>query len=211
MAASVLTGLILLFLGVVFVKGVLALIPDRSGSNDPRMNLLTEAMKSKQGPVVSDVPASQEVDVWELIRQSEIEDALDAAREAAAAKSAKAASAAKAEATKSVVTVTVDPAIPSRPITSSVQMAEKVEARFGKVIGVRTKDGVVHLRAQQDDQGNLVLPDWLLAPEAPEAPAEEAVAIHREECLEPWEIEDLIAQQMAAPQGDLFGATDTIH
>ncbi|MEY2161301.1 hypothetical protein [Rhodanobacter sp. FW106-PBR-LB-2-11] len=202
-------GLLFLLVVVVFAKGVLSFIPKAPEEKDERMEMLRDSIKSKQlQEQEATNPPSQEVNIWELIRQSEIEDALDAAREAAAVKAAKGASTAKAESKRSVVTVTVDPVISGRPITSSVQMAEKVEARFGKVIGVRTKDGVVHLRAQQDDQGNLVLPDWVVSPEPP---VEEAVAIHREECLEPWEIEDLIAQQMAAPQGDLFGATDTIH
>lgn len=206
---SVVNGLLFLLVIVVFVKGVLSFIPTAPEEKDERMEMLRDSIKSKQPQEHEKASAApQEDNIWELIRQSEIEDAVEAAREATAVKAAKAASAAKAEAKKSVVSVTVDPVIPGRPITTCAQMAEKVEARFGKVIGVRTKDGVVHLRAQQDDQGNLVLPEWIVAPEAP---AEEAVAIHRDDCLEPWEIEDLIAQQMAATQGDLFGATDTIH
>jgi len=206
---SVVNGLLFLLVVVVFAKGVLSFIPTAPEEKDERMEMLRDSIKSKQPQEQEATNAApQEDNIWELIRQSEVEDALDAAREAAAVNAAKAASAAKAESKRSVVTVMVDPVIPGRPIMSSVQMAEKVEARFGKVIGVRTKEGEVHLRAQQDDQGNPVLPDWIMPPEAT---AEEAVAIHREDCLEPWENEDLIAQQMAAPQGDLFGATDTIH
>lgn len=199
---SVLTAFFLLLLCTVFVKGILALLPERSEKSDARMDLLTEAVKSKQAPAASEPASSQEADIWELIRRSEIEDAMQAAQEAAAAKAAaKAKSESQAATARPVVSVTLDPAIATRPHSSPIQMAEKVEARFGKIVAVETANGTVHLRAQQNEHGDLILPDWVTTQETP---SDESAGIYVQQTMEPWEIDELLAQRMAAPQGDLF-------
>lgn len=183
-----------------------------------RMNLLSEALdsKNKAAPQVT-----EELDIYAVIRQAELEEALEAQAEAnAIAEKRKATAKAAVEpqpADPVIVTHTVcqdATTLLESPVTHWVDMEQRTAKRFGAWI--TTDDGSV-FRAFRDAAGNVIVPDYVKAVVEPAELTATSEAVYVEKTMEPWEIEEeLIKQCASSPQADLFAPSgifpnNTVH
>lgn len=171
-----------------------------------RLNLLSEALDSK-AKATSQV--TEEMDIYAVIRQAELEEALEAQAEAAAIAEKRKAT---AKATvhqqpkeRVVVAYTICQdanTLQQSPITHWADMEQRTAKRFGSWI--TTDDGFLY-RAFRDAAGNVIVPDNVKAVVEPAEVAAISEDVYIEKTMEPWEIEQaLIAQCASSPQADLF-------